>query len=107
MIIHPSRLCDSLIELANGEEGPVLLVGQLGAWGLGKLAVGPAIESDAQAALGIFEQVFGIRLTHPGKIINIELTFAAKAFAVVPEHIVPVCLARACDLDVIQRTLRS
>ena len=63
-------------------------------------------EPDTQAAFGIGDEPFGLVPGHPRKVINIELAFAAKAFALVAVHLVPVGRARAGDLDIIQRAIK-
>lgn len=53
------------------------------------------------------QEVLGVVSRHPGKVVNIQLTLAAMTLTLVALHRVPIRRARACDLDIVQRTVES
>ena len=58
------------------------------------------IKTHTQPALGIHYQCLGLVFRHAGKIVNIELTIAAKPLAAIAIHFVPIGRTRTRDLDI-------
>ena len=49
--------------------------------------------------------MLGIVARHPGQVIDIQFTVAAKALSLVAEHLVPVCGARAGNSQIVKRAI--